>query len=269
MDTTAIPREILRQRAEIRWPVILLTPHGPVEGETEYISLSRILVASKTSLPSEGDFGVLIKAPNHQAIHTTSEVVRTTVDDSDGSVSRFGVELQLTNISKTDRDFLCRIIAKHCENTVGPSAPQAKTTSEVPAAASASANTEPKTSDVQLPVSYNKGGKTIIANATRFSPKGCLVLTKKPHRVGTVFSLKITNPNSDESIQVDGSVAFSKHFAAGKRWGMSIRFINLSERDRKELNQVLADSEEAPKKSIKSKYLDTFKGFVLDKLPKG
>ena len=59
-----------------------------------------------------------------------------------------------------------------------------------------------------------------------------------------------------------------KRSASKKRWGMLIQFINLTEGDRKKLHRVLADSAEASEKSIKSKYLDTFKGFVLNKLPK-
>ena len=45
--------------------------------------------------------------------------------------------------------------------------------------------------------------------------------------------------------------------------------MNLSEEDTEKLRQVLADPKQAAKKSVKSKYLDTFKGFVLNKLPKG
>ena len=127
---------------------------------------------------------------------------------------------------------------------------------------------EPETIDLQLPVSYKQSGKTVAARATRFSPKGCLVLSKKPHRVGTVFSLKITNPISKKSIQVDGLVSLRKRSSTNKRWGMLIQFLNLTKRDWEELRQVLADPGQPPKTSIKSKYLDTFRGFVLNILPK-
>ena len=62
-------------------------------------------------------------------------------------------------------------------------AQQDKTTSAVPATANTCPNAKPEVYDVQLPVSYKSGGKTVKASATRLSPKGCLVLTKKPHRV--------------------------------------------------------------------------------------
>jgi len=265
MATPSAPEEPQRQRAEVKWPVTLLTPHGPIEAETEYISLSRVLVVSKTSLPSEGDIGLLIQAPNHEVVHMTSELVCTKVNDSDHNMTFFGAELQITYISEADREFLCRIIANVRQGKIARSVQRKKTTPKVPTAASTN---EPDTLDVQLPVSYKKGGKTVAANATRFSPKGCLVLTKKPHRVGTVFSLKITNPKSKKSIQVDGLVSLSKLSSAKKRWGMLIHFLNLTKGHREELREVLAGPGQPPKTSIKSKYLDTFAGFVLNILPK-
>jgi hypothetical protein len=268
MDTSSASQKYKDQRVEVKWPVTLLTPQGPIEGETEYISLSRTLIASDTSLPSEGDISLFIKAPNHQALHLSSKVVSATNNNSDDSVNYFAVELQFTSISETDRDFLSRIIANNYKNKVIRPAQQKKSTSTVPKTAKTDRNAKPDVSDVQLPASYKSGGKTIKASATRISPKGCLILTKRPHRLGTVFSLKITDTKSKKSIQVDGSVTGRKLSYSKKHWGMLIQFINLTEGNRKKLRQVLADSSEASEKSIKSKYLDTFKGFVLDKLQK-
>jgi hypothetical protein len=268
MDTSSASQEYEDQIAEVKWPVTLLTPHGPIEGETEYISLSSVLVTSDTSLPSEGDIGLLIKAPNHQPLHLSSMVASTTADNSDDSMNHFTVELQFTSISETDRDFLSKIIANNNKNKVIRPAQKEKAKSAAPSTSSTDPNPKPDVSDVQLPVSYKSGGKTVKASATRLSPKGCLVLTKKPHRVGTVFSLKITDTESKKSIQLDGSVTGRKRSASKKRWGMSIQFINLTEGDMKKLRQILDNSGKAPEKSIKSKYLDTFMGLVLNKLPK-
>ena len=98
MATSSASQKYEDQRAEVKWPVTLLTPHGPIEGETEYISLSRVLVASDTSFPSEGDIGLLIKAPNHQALHLSSKVVSATANNSDDSMNYFTVELQFTGV---------------------------------------------------------------------------------------------------------------------------------------------------------------------------
>ena len=268
MATPSVSEKSQHQRAEVKWPVTLLTPHGPIEGETEYISFSRILVFTKTSLPSEGDIGLLIQAPNHGVVHMTSELVCKKAKDSDQSITCFSVELQITYVSEADKEFLSRIIGGNRQRTIARPVQRVKTTPQLPAKARTRPDSESDTLNIQLPASYQKGGKTVAAHATRFSPKGCLVLTKKPHRVGTVFSLRISNPKSKKSIQVDGLVSLRKLSSANKRWGMLIQYLNLTQKGREELRQLLADPGQIPKTSAKSKYLDTFRGFVLNILPK-
>jgi len=110
---------------------------------------------------------------------------------------------------------------------------------------------------VELPVFYNKGGRKVKANGTRLSPKGCVVYTKKPHDCGTSFSLKITNPHSDRSIQVDSSVIMRKRFADENRWSMVLRFINLTDGERDEINQILDDTTTVSRSATESSYLKT------------
>ena len=110
---------------------------------------------------------------------------------------------------------------------------------------------------VELPVFYNKGGRKVKANGTRLSPKGCVVYTKKPHDCGTSFSLKITNPNSDRSIQVDSSVIMRKRFSNENRWSMVLRFINLTDGERDEINQILDDTTTVSRSATESSYLKT------------
>ena len=111
--------------------------------------------------------------------------------------------------------------------------------------------------EVQLPVFYNKGGSQVKANGTRFSPKGCVVYTKRPHDCGTSFSLKITNPQSDKSIKVDSSVIMRKRFDSAKKWGMVVRFMNLTEGEKDEIRQILTEAAALSKQVQESKYLKT------------
>lgn len=110
--------------------------------------------------------------------------------------------------------------------------------------------------EVQLTVFYNKGGRKVKANGTRFSRKGCVVYTKSPHVCGTPFSLKITNSCSNKAIQVDSSVILSKRFDNAKKWGMVVRFMNLTEGEKDEIHQFVAQAA-APKTASESKYLNT------------
>jgi hypothetical protein len=110
---------------------------------------------------------------------------------------------------------------------------------------------------VQLPVFYNKGGRQVQADATRFSPKGCVIYTRTPHHSGTSFSLKISNPHTNQTIQVDSSVIMRKRFEDASKWGMVVRFSNLTEKDRDEVHRFVAQAARAPQPSSQSKYLRT------------
>jgi hypothetical protein len=111
--------------------------------------------------------------------------------------------------------------------------------------------------EIQLPVFYNKGGRRVEANATRFSPKGCVIYTNIPQSCGTPFSLRITNPHSSKTIQVDSSVILRKRFDSAKKWGMVVRFMNLTKSEKDEIHAILSQATAIPKTAGQSKYLKT------------
>jgi len=110
---------------------------------------------------------------------------------------------------------------------------------------------------VKLPVFYNKGGREVEAYGTRFSPKGCVIYTGTPQNCGASFSLKISNPHTNKTIQVDSSVIMRKRFQNASKWGMVVRFINLTEADRDKVEKIVAQAATAPKPASQSKYLKT------------
>ena len=111
--------------------------------------------------------------------------------------------------------------------------------------------------EIQLPVFYNKGGRRVEANGTRFSSKGCVIYTNIPHNCGTSFSLRITNPHSNKTIQVDSSVILKKRFDSAKKWGMVVRFMNLTTNEKDEIHEILSRAPVIPKAATGSKYLKT------------
>ena len=111
--------------------------------------------------------------------------------------------------------------------------------------------------EVQLPVFYNKGGRRVEANGTRFSSKGCVIYTNIPHNCGTSFSLRITNPHSNKTLQVDSSVILKKRFDSAKKWGMVVRFMNLTTNEKDEIHEILSRAPAIPKAASESKYLKT------------
>jgi len=112
-------------------------------------------------------------------------------------------------------------------------------------------------SAVKLPVFYNKGGREVEAYGTRFSPKGCVIYTGTPQNCGTSFSLKISNPHTNKTIQVDSSVIMRKRFQNASKWGMVVKFINLTEADRDKVEQIVAQAATVHRPQSQSKYLKT------------
>jgi len=112
-------------------------------------------------------------------------------------------------------------------------------------------------SAVKLPVFYNKGGREVEAYGTRFSPKGCVIYTGTPQNCGTSFSLKISSPHTNKTIQVDSSVIMRKRFQNASKWGMVVKFINLTAADRDKVEQIVAQAATVPKPASQSKYLKT------------
>jgi len=110
---------------------------------------------------------------------------------------------------------------------------------------------------VKLPVFYNKGGREVEAYGTRFSPKGCVIYTGTPQNCGALFSLKISNPHNNKAIQVDSSVIMRKRFHNANKWGMVVRFINLTEADRDKVEQIFAQAAAVARPPSQSKYLKT------------
>jgi hypothetical protein len=110
---------------------------------------------------------------------------------------------------------------------------------------------------VKLPVFYNKGGREVEAYGTRFSGKGCVIYTGTPQNCGTSFSLKISNPHTNKTVQVDSSVIMRKRFQNASKWGMVVKFINMTEADRDEVGKIVAQAASVPKPPSQSKYLKT------------
>jgi len=110
---------------------------------------------------------------------------------------------------------------------------------------------------VKFPVFYNKGGREVEAYGTRFSPKGCVIYTGTPQNCGTSFSLKISNPHTNKTIQVDSSVIMRKRFQNASNWGMVVKFMNLTEADRDKVEQIVAQAATVAKPPSQSKYLKT------------
>lgn len=99
-------------RAEIKWPVVILTPHGLVDGKTENLSLGGALVRFPEHLKVNHNFSMVITAKG-RLISVAVEVIWSDTHRH-GDKSRFcGIGVRFTKILVSDRQFLNRSISKH------------------------------------------------------------------------------------------------------------------------------------------------------------
>ena len=189
----------------------------------------------------EGTFSVLVKIPNRQTLSATARSVWTSVASVDEGGIRFGTEIQFSAISETDREFLRGVIAKHYERKIGLDATRKVRSTQVSDPRGTLETDIQDIVGIRVPVSYNRNGKTVEAYTSRLSARGCHVHSKLPPPAGGVFSLKIKDIRSGRWIMVDSSVIASKRFARSKRWGMILRFMNLTEAHEREIRRITGD----------------------------
>ena len=94
-------------RADVSWPVFLLTPHCIVRGETKNISLGGAFIHFLSDPVQERSFRLVIKPPNYEGLLVVSAEVawRSRQQESRPILPR-GMGVQFTQIPSSARSFL-------------------------------------------------------------------------------------------------------------------------------------------------------------------
>jgi Tfp pilus assembly protein PilZ len=102
-------------RAEIKWPVTMLSPQLQVEGKIESFSSKGAFVSCRELPPLEEGFLMVIQAPDYKAMNLNAKVVWSTVLKNSEGTPYFGIGVHFTRMSPDDRQVLHKLIAKHFE----------------------------------------------------------------------------------------------------------------------------------------------------------
>ena len=89
-------------RAEVKWPVTLITPEAQIEGEIENFTPKGLFVSCAEVPPSEGILRLVIKVLGRPTMNVAGKVIWSTIIDTTESGARLGVGIQFTEISKSD-----------------------------------------------------------------------------------------------------------------------------------------------------------------------
>ena len=102
----------IASRAQVRWPVTMLTAQAKAEGEIENISSKGAFVSCKDLPPLEDGFVMVIKAPDHKTMNLNGKIVWSTVVESAEGNTQFGIGVQFTRMTSHDSQFLHSMSAK-------------------------------------------------------------------------------------------------------------------------------------------------------------
>ncbi len=111
MNTATVTEKSRYPKAEVTWPVVILTAHGALVAETKNISANGAFLFCRAPLHPKEKLKLFIMAPNRNSLHVSAEVSWSNAPDTEGDKPQCGVGIRFTRISAADRRFLRNIIA--------------------------------------------------------------------------------------------------------------------------------------------------------------
>lgn len=103
----------LTSRAEVKWPVVLLTSHGATVAETKNIGASGAFILCRAQLRPKEKVKVFVMAPNRNSLNISGEVAWSNPLCTEADNPPCGVGIRFTSISTRDRQYLRDLITEH------------------------------------------------------------------------------------------------------------------------------------------------------------
>ena len=106
-------------RIPLWWPVVLMSPNGPIMGTLRNISVSGALISCSDSEPfaNNNDLLVILKAPNGREMPITCKKVWSNKELSE-SLEYDKIGFIFTKITGKIRDFLASLIANYSPSNI-------------------------------------------------------------------------------------------------------------------------------------------------------
>jgi hypothetical protein len=113
LDTPVVPEKRLHSRAEVKWPVVILTSQGATVAETKNIGAGGALILCNAHLRPKEKVKAFVMAPNRTSINISGEVAWSNPLCSEQDSPPCGVGIRFTRISPADRQYLREIIGDY------------------------------------------------------------------------------------------------------------------------------------------------------------
>jgi hypothetical protein len=99
-------------RARVRWPVVIQTPTGLVDGKTENLSLSGAFIRLSNELNSNHNLPMVFDAKG-RLIPCSAQIVWSEERNLSDQRRFLGIGVRFTRMMLHDREFLYREISNH------------------------------------------------------------------------------------------------------------------------------------------------------------
>jgi len=99
-------------RIPLSWPVILMTPQGPIKGETSNISVGGTLILCSETIEIDDEFQIILKHPEDHEMPVTCENVWSGKFISDETVYNV-IGVRFIKISSSDREIIASMVAEY------------------------------------------------------------------------------------------------------------------------------------------------------------
>ena len=108
----------IQPRAEIKWPVTMLSTQAKIDGEIQNVSPAGAFISCREQPPAEGGFFIIIKPPGRQTLSVAGKVIWSTILEPKEGDSSLGIGIQFTNMTPGDRKFLSNLVALHYKEKI-------------------------------------------------------------------------------------------------------------------------------------------------------
>jgi uncharacterized protein (TIGR02266 family) len=100
-------------RADLRWPVNVVTPEGALKAETRNISVGGAFICCEAPFSTGKVFPLSIEIPEGKPLEATAEVVWNNMSVPDDRVVNRGMGIRFVQISLEDRQLIHKAVQAH------------------------------------------------------------------------------------------------------------------------------------------------------------
>ena len=210
-------------RVDVKWPVTIETAEGSYDGEIVNVSTGGAFICGQKLPRLKETFRLTINPLNHQAVIITAEVLWSNFSVPESEVIKRGMGVRFLDVADEDRRFISGVVADYHQKHKN--------------------RREAIRKDVKWPVTIETTEGSLNGEIMNISFAGAFICCQKISCLKEAFRLTI-NPPNHQAVIVAAEVLWSNFNIPASEVinrGMGVRFLDVSDGDRRFISETLAD----------------------------